>query len=102
MNFNDFINSRGSSKKNTENVQNQSGSTQKTNMPNADQLENIINKYQGFSQEDLVQELITQINTQKQNGTWNKQEMENMLSAVRPMLNEEQQKNLDTLKKILE
>ena len=54
-------------------------------------------KYKDYSQDELMQELLRSVNTQKQNGTFDKQRLISTLSLVLPSLNDEQRSKLEEL-----
>ncbi len=57
------------------------------------------NDYKDLSQSQLNNELFKEVSRQKQNGTFNYQQLESMLEGLRPTLGEENYKNM---KRILE
>lgn len=57
------------------------------------------NEYKDLSQSQLNNELFKEVSRQKQNGTFNYQQLESMLEGLRPTLGEENYKNM---KRILE
>ena len=57
------------------------------------------NQYKDLSQSQLNNELFKEVSRQKQNGTFNYQQLESMLEGLRPTLGEENYKNM---KRILE
>lgn len=60
----------------------------------AETVQNIANKYEGKSQQELMNEILQQTKKGKQDGSVNVSELENMAQKVAPMLNLEQQKKL--------
>ena len=57
------------------------------------------NEYKDLSQSQLNNELFKEVSRQKQNGTFNYQQLDSMLEGLRPTLGEENYKNM---KRILE
>lgn len=65
------------------------------------QVKETIDKYSGYSEEQLMQELSTRVSQQKQQGKFNENELEGFINKVSPMLNREQRRKLaDVAKKI--
>lgn len=65
------------------------------------QVENMYNSYKDKSEDELITELINHVAKQKQNGTFDMDNLEQMLAKVRPFLNEKQRQKLqDVLKQI--
>ncbi len=54
-------------------------------------------KYSRFSEGELMRELFSEVNKQKKNGNFNFQELANKIDGIRPMLSDQQLKNLDSL-----
>ncbi|MGN0748379.1 MAG: hypothetical protein ACI4L1_01720 [Christensenellales bacterium] len=54
-------------------------------------------KYSKFSESELMKELFSEVNKQKKNGNFNFQELANKIDGIRPMLSDQQLKNLDSL-----
>lgn len=54
-------------------------------------------KYSKFSESELMKELFSEVNEQKKNGNFNFQELANKIDGIRPMLSDQQLKNLDSL-----
>jgi hypothetical protein len=51
-------------------------------------------KYKDFSKDQLMQELLSTVKTQKQNGTFNKEQLLSTLALITPSLSEEQKQRL--------
>lgn len=67
----------------------------------SNQVENMYNSYKDKSEDELITELINHVAKQKQNGTFDMDNLEQMLAKVRPFLNEKQRQKLqDVLKQI--
>lgn len=60
-------------------------------------VEDLMNKYSGLSEQQLMQEFIKESNKGKQNGTINKNYLNNIKSTLMPHLSNEQQANLKNL-----
>lgn len=65
------------------------------------QVENLYNTYKGKNEDELLAELVKHVAKQKENGTFDYNNLEKMLSKVMPFLNEQQKQKLnDVLKQI--
>lgn len=75
---------------------------QKSKAENAEkQVENLYNTYKGKSEDELLFELVNHVAKQKENGTFDYQNLENILSKIMPFLNDRQKEKLnDVLKQI--
>lgn len=62
-----------------------------------EQLKKTIDSYSKLSESQLMSELFSQVGKQKRNGTFNFSELAEKIEAIRPMLSDEQIKNLDKL-----
>ena len=62
-----------------------------------EQLKKTIDSYSKLSEGELMGELFSQVGKQKRNGTFNFSELAEKIEAIRPMLSDEQIKNLDKL-----
>ena len=60
-------------------------------------VEEQLKKYENLSQAELMQEFIKESKKQKQNGSLDRDKMENIKSTLLPFLNSNQQKQLDYL-----
>ncbi len=60
-------------------------------------LKKEIDKYSKLSQKELIKELHNQVKDQKNSGTFNFKDLSNKIEGIKPMLSEEQIKNLDNL-----
>lgn len=76
------------SKNNSSSFNNES-SNQNTNF----NIMELLTRYGGKSQDELINEFFNQVEKQKQNGTFDKNKIVNIASAIMPFLNSEQ-KNL--------
>ena len=64
-------------------------------------VENLYNTYKGKSEDELLAELVKHVAKQKENGTFDMNNLQNMLAKIMPFLNNEQKKKLnDVLKQI--
>lgn len=61
------------------------------------QAQDMMNKYSGKSQEQLMQDLIKETAAQKANGTFSSESLEQFYSTASGMLNREQRKNMRKL-----
>lgn len=75
---------------------------QKSKAENAEkQVEKLYNTYKGKSEDELLFELVNHVTKQKENGTFDYQNLENILSKIMPFLNDRQKEKLnDVLKQI--
>lgn len=75
-------------KKNTNN-----GKVNETKVDNK-KIEDAYNTYKNMNQNELMEELINQVSKQKQDGTFNYQQINNSVQQLMPFLNDEQKNNL--------
>lgn len=81
----------------------QFSSEQKTQAEQAEkQVENMYNTYKGKSEDELLAELIKHVAKQKENGTFDINNLEKMLSKIMPFLNEQQKQKLNEVLKQIE
>ena len=66
-------------------------------IPNNAKLEDMINKYSKYSNEDLMSEFLKLTAEKKCNGELSNNEIEKMKSTILPLLNEEQKNNLEKI-----
>ncbi|MBO5223731.1 MAG: hypothetical protein J6C23_04390 [Clostridia bacterium] len=71
------------------------------NAATEDNLRQTYDKYKNYSQNQLFEELMSAVGSQKNEGTFDKNKLETILSAIAPNLTEEQKNRLDSLLKIL-
>ena len=71
------------------------------NATTEDNLRQTYDKYKNYSQNQLFEELMSAVGSQKNEGTFDKNKLETILSAIAPNLTEEQKNRLDSLLKIL-
>ena len=64
---------------------------------NEEQVKQTYDKYKNFSQDQLMQELLKTVSIQKQNGTFDKQQLTSTLSLIMPSLTKEQQERIQAL-----
>lgn len=62
-----------------------------------EELKKTFDSYSKLSESQLMSELFSQVGKQKRNGTFNFSELAEKIEAIRPMLSDEQIKNLDKL-----
>lgn len=62
-----------------------------------DKVKEMIDKFQGMSEPELLREIFKIINKQKQEGTFNPQKIKNIAQNIKPFLNIEQQEKLEEL-----
>ena len=62
-----------------------------------EQVDDLIGRFQGMSEPDLMREIFGIINQKKRDGTFNPTEIRKLADTIRPMLNNEQQQKLDVL-----
>lgn len=63
--------------------------------------EQYIGKYKGFTEDQLIEELLKAIKNSKENGTYNEQQMQMFVEMVSPQLNETQKAKLDNMIKMI-
>ena len=66
------------------------------------EINDAINRYSGYSNDELMAEFIKQTNAQKQAGNYDSKKMENVKNTLMPYLNAEQQKRLNEIMKMVE
>ena len=66
------------------------------------EINDAINKYSGYSNDELMAEFVKQTNAQKQAGNYDSKKMENVKNTLMPYLNAEQQKRLNEIMKMVE
>jgi len=59
-------------------------------------------KYGGLSQDALIEQLVAQVQKAKQDGTYDKEQMQNYINLMSPMLNGAQRQKLDNVLKVLD
>lgn len=64
---------------------------------NEKQVKDAFDKYSKFSSSELLSELYQQVNQQKKDGSFNFAEIAERIEGIKPMLTDEQIKNLDKL-----
>ena len=117
MDFNEYCNTKIEEdvcKKNNFENNNQgwkSGQTNKTKTTetankssaslNEEEIKKTIEKYQNYSSEQLLSELLKQTSKQKAEGKYDGKKMEDFSNQIRPMLSAEQQNKLDEILKLL-
>ena len=62
-----------------------------------DDIDNLINKFNGMSEGELITEVFKIINEKKRNGTFNPDEIDQLASIIAPMLNDEQRQKMQQL-----
>lgn len=67
--------------------------------PTEKELREQVEHYSKFSQEQLLGELFSQVEKQKQSGEFDFQNLANRIEGIKPMLSSEQIKNIDNLLK---
>lgn len=68
---------------------------------NEEEIKKTIEKYQNYSSEQLLGELLRQTSKQKAEGKYDGKKMEDFSKQIRPMLSVEQQNKLDEILKLL-
>lgn len=89
-NFSDFMNKNDDEKK-------VNSTSNKESKYTSDQLQDMINKYSGFSKDKLMSEFIKLTLEKKKRGELSDSELENIKSTISPMLNLEQKESLEKL-----
>ena len=62
--------------------------------------ENIVDKYKDLSEEELLDLLIKQVKTAKENGELDSEQTKNFVRLISPKLTDEQRQKLETVMKI--
>lgn len=62
--------------------------------------ENIVDKYKDLSEEELLDLLIKQVKTAKENGELDPEQTKNFVRLISPKLTDEQRQKLETVMKI--
>lgn len=71
----------------------------KTENISEENLKKQYDKYSKLSERELMSELFSEVNKQKMNGSFNFQDLANKIEGIRPILSDQQLKNLDNLLK---
>ena len=96
MNFSDFIDNNPNPK-----VQEFENADEKTKAQTRQTAEDLVNKYKNMDNNTLMNEFISEVARQKQNGTFDKNKIINMLDSVRSLIpNDMYKKAVDILDKI--
>ena len=66
-----------------------------------DNYDSMIKQYEGMSQDQLVDELLSQTRRLKNDGKWDSKEMDKIAYTLAPYLNEQQKQMLEQLKQTL-
>ena len=88
MNFNDFC------KENNKNLKTDNISQTMSSNNNKEDARKIYDKYSGFSNDELMQELIKQTQLKKSDGSLDNKKLNEIQATLSPFLNSEQNKNL--------
>ena len=84
---------------------NNQDSTQKTDEKTqknfSENIENLYDKYKNLTQEELMQELAKNVAKQKQNGTFDFDNISQSINAILPYLSEEQKQNIMSLLSVI-
>jgi len=65
------------------------------------QVEDLISKFQGMNETELLGEIFKIINKQKKEGTFDPEKLRSIAQKIKPILNSEQQSKLDDLLQII-
>lgn len=79
---------------------NSDNNQQKQEQPKNDfsqNVENLYKKYKNLSQDELMQELAKNVMEQKQNGTFDFEQISNSINMLLPYLNEQQKQTMQSL-----
>ena len=71
----------------------------KENFTSEKQVKETFDKYSKLSSNQLMSELLSEVNRQKRDGTFSFSELAQKIDSIRPMLSDQQIKNLDNLLK---
>ena len=70
--------------------------------PIPDELKAGIDKYKDMGEDALVNQLMSKVQTSKQNGTYNSKDLDNFVKMVSPHLNRQQKERLQRLVGVIE
>ena len=87
-NFKDYANSRKQTEK--QNAKTSNNFKNGVNESAFEMLNRIASKYEGASQQDLMQAIIAEATKSRQNGTLSDDEIQNFVNTISPMLNASQ------------
>ena len=97
-NFENFENITQNMQKNTQNTSNFNKNTQNFN---EEALKEKIRQYQNMTEDELKKQLLIEGKKQKENGTIDKNTLDNIKKTLNPILSNEQQNRLEELLKLL-
>lgn len=72
------------------------------NLASNEELTKALNKYGNMNEDALVEQLVTQIRTSKQNGTYNPEQMQGYITLLSPHLSSSQSEKLKNIIKIID
>ncbi len=64
-------------------------------------IEDYMGKYKGYSQEQLIDQLMKSIRQSRENGTYSQEQMETFVQMVSPQLTQAQRDKLDNMIKLI-
>lgn len=70
--------------------------------PNESDVRDYISKYDGFSEDQLIEELVKSVKKAKDSGTYSDEQMKTFINLVSPQMSKEQSAKLDNLVKLLD
>lgn len=96
--FAEYI-SNNPKKNKEEQAKTQNTSSHQQNNFQKENIENLVNQFQGKSQDELLKTLHSEVAKQKQNGTFDIKKLESSIEMLSPFLSEQQKKNIKELLK---
>lgn len=97
MDFNDYVKN---AKFKAESTQQSTNNTQTQNIDDKF-IQQMLNKYKGMSQEQLLNQLLTETNKQKQSGQLSNKKIDDLSNQLKPFLDANQQDKLDEILKMM-
>lgn len=94
MSFNKFCENNNLKNESDYSEKNKNVENESQNKQLNDDVMNFYNKYKEYSSDELLNELISKTNEQKQNGEFNYQQLSSMVDKLSPFLNEQQKNNM--------
>lgn len=106
MDFENFCNSYTNEPKDEEffvknTSENQNVNKESINQMNESDIQNKIEKYKGYNNQQLMAELLAEANKQKRNGNLTEKNLQEMVANLSPYLDESQKKRLNEIIKML-
>ncbi len=97
MNFKDFCKTEKSKEEAKETIETKVKKDNNANKINENDVKEKLEQYSNYSQEELLQEFLSQSQSAKEKGVYNDKNIESIKSTLFPFLSEEQRKKFDSL-----